>query len=169
MGYRKNDDNTIHTITLTAEIPLIFDSTTNAPFNLIYYYYLEKPNTNKLDRILENNLIERGKLRFLNLSARFNQIKKLSLKIDDLAQKELEKYDDLVLFGSEARYSDSNMNILLNKSRVNFLDNLLPIDFIQGAQVNIIESKSVLFKQLNDIYVNLCMSEPFYKEYFERV
>jgi hypothetical protein len=171
MGYRKNENNTIHTITLTAEIPLIYDATTNSPFNLIYYYYLEKPNKsnpNSFERILENNLIERRKLRVLVVGGRVNQNnnKKVSLKLNELEPKELEKYDDLVLFGNEAKYSDSNVIHLLNKSRANFLDNLLPLDLIQS---NIFESKNVLFKQLNDIYANLCTSEPFYKEHFERV
>lgn len=172
MGYRKNDDNTIHTITLTAEIPLIFDSTTNSPFDIIYYYYLEKPNMSKqtsLDRILENNLIERGKLRLLNISLPFSQKKNKIFKVEEMVQQEFEKYDDLVLFGHENRYSDPNTIKILNKSRANFLDNLLPLDFIQGAQVNIFQSKEILFKQLNYIYVNLCEKESFYKEHFERV
>lgn len=170
MGCRKNNETTIHSITLTAQAPLIFDSTTNAPFNLVYYYYLEKQNASAKSLILENNLVERGKLRILDLNSFYTINKRQSsgsLKSSELALFELEKYDDIMLFGDESRYSNSNMTNIIKKSRINFLDNLMPLDLIKTIHINIFESNIVLFKQLNDIYDNLCLKEPSYKEFFE--
>ncbi len=166
----------IHLVSINADIPIIGDPSTNAPYTILYYYYLERSNEqNRLDLVAENGLVELKRIRRLDLSKyhkkNISSSSMYNIGIQSssiLKEASIEKLDDLLLFGSELIYSDRPVQEALRKYRQAFLEFLLPLDYMQNLR-DMANAGSFLFKQLNNIFDCLCQSEANYKDQFESV